>query len=293
MKMKTPRKRTVRSKPSKGLDVRAIHGYTAVRPIQSGQATGWVYLRRHSESELFVGNLPQPVWFTPSQLHGDTTSTELQERIKRVIKGMVPSALRVGEVFSTGNGRLASRVVMKDGDGGVENVLTRPHEYLDMDWERLARGCEEEENAEKEGVVERWLREYEEERNVNRVQRWSDAAMKAFETREKAKKEAEEKAAREGAVADEDGFVMVTSGAKQIKADEAMKVGTRGRTGKGSYKSKSARNRRKLLDLEKGIEKDGFYRWQKERKSAVKELQSKFKEDQRRIRAVQALDKGK
>lgn len=259
------------------LEVRHIHGYVAVRPRGSKGTAGWLYLRKHSKTQLFIGNLPQPHWFARGQSSKLTASEDIQTRIKSVIKFMLPSAETVGEVFSTGNGRIAARIVMKDGESGVDKVLEQPGEYLDVEWERLVEGVDRGGGIVREGVVQRWLREYEEERDEGRVRRWSEAAMKAFEVRERARKEEKERLRREGGLVDEQGFTLVTSGAKQIKAAEATKL------------RKKGKKTRSLLGLEKGIEKEGFYRWQREKKSAVKELQNKFKDDQKRIKAIESL----
>lgn len=265
------------AQPCKNLEVRHIHGYVAIHPRRSKSAAGWLYLRKHSKTQLFMGNLPQPHWFARGQASKHTTSEDVQTRIKSVIKFMLPSADAVGEVFGTGNGRLAARIAMKDGEKGVDRVLDRPGEYLDVDWERLVEGVDRGGEIVKEGVLERWLKEYEEERDEESVRKWSEAAMKAFEAREREWKEEKELLRREGGAVDEDGFVLVTSGAKQMKVTEAVKMG------------KKSKKRRGLLGLDKGIEKEGFYRWQRERKNAVEVLQKKFREDQKRITAVESL----
>lgn len=266
------------------LEVRHIHGYVAIHPRRNKSSAGWLYLRKHSKDRLFIGNLPQPHWFAHGLESKQNTSEDVQKRMQSVIKYMLPSAESVETVFSTKNGRLATRVSMKDGEKGVDEVLERPGEYLDVDWERLVEGVGGGEEIKREGVVERWLREYEEERDEENVRRWSEAAMKAYEAREKARKEEKERQRRQVGKVDDDGFVLVTNGAKQIKAAEAVKMGRKGKGEKGG-----GRKRKGLLDLEKGIEKEGFYRWQRERQSTLRELQSKFKEDQKRIRAIGSL----
>lgn len=285
--MKKPRP----AKRAEGLDVREICGYVAIRPRSSPRpkANGWLYLRKHSETELFMGNIPQPIWFTTKGLGKTVSAEQLQERMKRVVHRMVPGADSIGDVFSTGNGRLAARIQMKEGERGVQQVLKRPADHLYVNWQHLQDGCDGDEPPERENVVDRWIQEYHEVRDEKAVQAWSDAAMKAFEAREKKMAEEKERREKEGTVPDEDGFVMVTSGAPQMKADEAKALGTRGKTGRGHYKSKSGKNRKSLLDVSKGIEKSGFYRWQRENKNMLVDLQRKFKEDQKRIAAIRAL----
>lgn len=206
---------------------------------------------------------------------------------------MVPGADAVGDIFSTGNGRLATRIAMKRGAAGVQEVLDAPSDHLYVDWDELRYGIDSAEVVKKESVVDRWIREYNEARDENAVSAWSNAAMKAFEAREKKKAEEQERREKEGAIPDEDGFMTVTHGPKQMKADDAQKIGIRGKIGKGHYKSKSSRNRKVLLDASKGIEKAGFYRWQRENKNSLIDLQHKFKEDQKRIAAIRALGDGK
>lgn len=285
--MKKPRK----PRNTEGLDVRQICGYVAIRPRDgtNPEANGWLYLRKHSDTELFVGNIPQPDWFTTKGLGKQVFSEQLQERMKTVIRRMVPGADAIGDVFSTGNGRLAARIKMKDGERGVLQVLEKPADHLYVNWQQLQEGCDTDSPPERENVVDRWIREYYEARDENSVQMWSDAAMKAFEGREKKKAEEKERREKEGTVPDGDGFMLVTSGAKQMKAEEATNLGTRGKAGRGHYKSKSGKNRKSLLDVSKGIEKSGFYRWQRENKNLLVDLQKKFKEDQKRIAAVRAL----
>lgn len=285
--MKKPRK----PQNSEGLDVQQVCGYVAIRPRDGAtpEANGWLYLRKHSDTELFLGNIPQPDWFTTKGLGKQISSEQLQERMKAVIQRMVPGSDAIGDVFSTGNGRLATRIKMRDGESGVIQVLEKPADHLYVNWQQLQEGCDTDPLPKRENVVDRWIREYHEARDEKAVQVWSDAAMKAFEAREKKKTEEKERQEKEGAVPDKDGFVLVTSGAKQVKAEEATNLGTRGKTGRGHYKSKSGKNRKSLLDVSKGIEKSGFYRWQRENKNLLVDLQKKFKEDQKRIAAIRAL----
>lgn len=287
MKVKTRRK----AHRSDGLEVRRICGYTAVRP-RSGEkrnANGWLYLRKHSDTDLFIGNMPQPGWFSMDRLGRDVSQEDLQERMKMVVRRMVPGAETIGDIFSTGNGQLATRIVMENGEKGVEEVLDKPEDHLYVNWDELRHGVDSGEDAKKESVVDRWLREYDEARDETAVSAWSNAVMKSFEVREKQKAEEQERREKQGAIPDDDGFITVTHGAKQMKAADAQKIGIKGKIGKGHYKSKGSRNRKTLLDTSKGIEKAGFYRWQRENKSSLVELQKKFKEDQKRIAAIRAL----
>lgn len=285
--MKKPR----HTKGTDVLEVRQICGYVAIRPTSGPkpEANGWLYLRQHSETELFIGNIPQPMWFTSRSLTKSESVEQRQQRMKAVLRRMVPGAEAIGDVFSTGNGRLATRIQMKEGGKAVEQILKRPGDYLYVNWQQLVDGCDADQPTERENVVDRWIREYHEARDERAVQAWSEAAMKAFEAREKRKAEEKERMEKQSAIPDEDGFVTVTGGAPQMKADEAAKLGTRGKTGRGHYKSKSGKNRKNLLDVSKGIEKSGFYRWQRENKNTLVDLQRKFKEDQKRIAAIRAL----
>lgn len=273
------------------LIVKRLCGYVAVtrRKGNEPSAEGWLYLRRHSESELFIGNLPAPLWLPSIYEQERLIPQEAQEKVKQTIKRMIPRAEAIGEVFSTGNGRLATRVTMCDGEDEISAVLKAPADHVYMEYWNELRGwyMGTDTSDGRTGVLQTWLEEYEAERDEEKVIAWSNAAMKAYELREK--RGAEEKARREkeGAIADEDGFVMVTSGAKQMKAAEA-KVAT---VGKGTYKSKSGRNRKNLLDVNKGIEKVGFYRWQRHKENGLVDLQKKFKEDQKRVAAIRGLGK--
>lgn len=280
-----------RPRATDALEVRRVCGYVAVRPTSGScsEATGWLYLRKHSRMELFLGNMPQPDWFSVETLSKAVTRDELQERMKAIVKRMVPGADTVRDIFSTGNGRLATQIIMADGEAGVQDVLKSPSDNLYVDWDQLREGTNAGEQRVRESVVDRWIRDHDEARDENAVTAWSNAVMKAYEAREKKKAEEKERREKETAIPDEDGFVTVSNGAKQMKADEAMKIGTKGRTSKGHYKSKSSKNRKALLDAGKGIEKAGFYRWQRENKSALVELRNKFKEDRKRIAAIRAL----
>lgn len=282
------------------LQVREIGAFIAVRghserksPLAGvPNANGWLYLSQHSETELFIGNIPQPKWLAVAD--SGMVSPSDQARFKKVLRKMVPGALSIGDVFGLGNNRLATRVHMSEpgatalskGKNAVRAVLSKPDDHLYVNWEQLVSGGESEE----EGVVEQWIREYHASRDERGVAAWGNAAMQAFEAGEKQRAEEKERKARQGAVPDEDGFITVTSGAPQMKAEAAKNLGTRGKSRPGNYKSKSGKNRKSLLDVSKGIEKAGFYRFQRENKSNLVELQKKFKEDQKRIAAVRALD---
>lgn len=293
-KRKTQGSANVKKKKRKGeaLEVKRLCGYVAITPKNEDEnrKQGWMYLRRHAETELFVGNLPRPSWFPRDYRREGGIDEKLQKSVRRIVQMIVPAAERVGEVFSTGNGRLATRVSMKEGEEGVRRVLDAPQDHVYMEYWSDLRDGGVKTKGEEESIVARWIREYEEERDEKKVLQWSNAAMKAYEDREKKLAAAKAKRTREGAVADEDGFVLVTDGGKQMKAAEAGVVGTKGRIGKGRYKSKSARNRKSLLDTSKGIEKSGFYRWQRESENELIDLQKKFRDDQKRISAIRGLE---
>lgn len=265
---------------SENLEVRSICGYVAIR---SNKKQGWLYLRKHSDNGLFIGNMPTPDWFHPDKLAHRETTEQQHARMKEIIQRMVPGADSVNKVFSTGNGRLAAHIKMKNTDRGAQEVLSNPRDHLYMQWE----GQDERFDKQRQpNVVGRWLEKYKDERDERKVGKWANATMAGYEAREKAMELEKEQRTKEAAVPDADGFVTVTNGAKQMKAAEAVAV----RVGRGHYKSKSARNRKNLLDLSKGIEKSGFYRWQREKKNNVVELQKKFKDDQKRVAAIRGLE---
>lgn len=266
---------------------REICGYVAIAHHKDCGAKGWIYFRKHASDTLFVGNLPWPSWLPFER----TISEDAAEKLKGLVKKLVPGALTVTDVFSTGNGRLAARVSMKD-EGQVTQVLQKPwdHVYLAARDEMMNSECLS--NTSDDAVcevLERWLNELERERDSEAVRNWSDAAMRAFETRERLEKEAREMRAKKAAEPDEDGFVTVTNGPPQMKASEAAQTTSLGRGGKGK---KSSRKRKRLLDAGKGIEKTGFYRWQRENENSLLKLRDKFREDRKRVAAIRGLGQG-
>lgn len=276
-----------KSRKSDKLQVKRVCGYVAVAAPKrnEGKVHSWLYLRKHSSTQLFIGNIPKLLWSASSEPSDavKAVSKDASQKLSNLIKLMLPCIEQVGELFSTGNGRLATRAKLGGGEKMIDRVLQKPEDHLYIEyWVEMHAGG-------KERLMDVWLKQYEDERNERKVMGWSNAAMKAYEAREKRQAEAKERQRVEGGVPDEDGFVMVTSGAKQMKAAEAQEVGTRGKTGKGRYKSKSGKNRKALLDVSKGIEKVGFYRWQRQNQNALADLQRKFREDKKRISAIQVL----
>lgn len=196
---------------------------------------------------------------------------------------MFPTSESIGDLFSIGNASLACRIDIRDGEKGLESLLKNPSDYIyPQFWTEFQNGPEEEQTR---TVMERWVNDYEEARDEEKVIEWSNATMKTYELREKRKEEERIRREKEGDIPDEDGFVTVTSGAKQMKANEAVLKKT-----KGFYKSKSSKNRRNLLDVSKGIEKSGFYRWQRENENMLVDLQKKFRDDQKRVAAIARLE---
>lgn len=283
------------------LEVRKIGAFVAVRGQNEGDShvgvlpkpNGWLYLSQHSETELFIGNIPRPKWLTEGE-PGEISAVD-QQRMKKVLRRTVPGAVSIGEVFSFSNNRLATRVQMSEpnssiskGENPVKAVLSNPSDHLYVNWEELAKGGPGEEDE--EDIVTRWVREYHASRDEKGVLAWSNATMQAFEAGERQRAEEKERRVKQGAVPDADGFITVTNGAPQMKAEKAKTLGTKGKSQKRYYKSKSGKNRKTLLDGSKGIEKNGFYRWQRQGMNKLVDLQKKFKEDQKRIAAVRALD---
>lgn len=303
------RKTPVKASPSENGDLpqlkrRDICGYVAIAhpdapttqsitpssTTPSSTSTGWLYLRKHSTDKLFIGNLPWPIWVPFESAISDQQQTQLKAHMAKLI----PAALSVESVFSTSNGRLAARVDMVD-EHAVDQTLARPsdhvylpardqmHRFSSVGSATMTNGARQTGAA--MNPLQRWLEEHEQARDVTAVTSWSNAAMKTFEEREK--QEAEDKAKRDekAAVPDEDGFITVTKGAPQMLAKEASQK----LAGKGRYKSKTARNRKSLLDVDKGIEKSGFYRWQRKNENALAHLRDKFRGDQKRVAALRGL----
>lgn len=270
--------------PSKDIQVRRFCGYVALNLTEDSpdEVLGWLYLRKHSDTELFVGNLPIPPWFSYFRSSDHLIPSEHQEKFKAILRKLFPNADSVGEIFSTGNGRLATRVTMKEGEAGIKETLEDPADHIYMEyWRQLHNGGEQ-------GTCSRYLKEYHESRDVEKVLEWSNAAMKAYEGREKQRKEEQQRQERMGGIPDEDGFVTVTNGAKQVKASEAQAI----TSGKGRFKNRGTKRARNLLDTRRGIEKDGFYRWQRRRDNTVTDLQKKFRDDRKRIAAIRGLTSG-
>lgn len=127
-----------------------------------------------------------------------------------------------------------------------------------------ARELEAIATPEPEDVVQKWMSEYESARNAKAVREWADAAMETYELRERKREEARKRLEEQGA--DNDGFVTVVNGPSVEEAASAVQE-----------------------KAERGIEKDGFYRWQKKRKLDVQGLRERFAEDRKRVRAAAAL----
>lgn len=279
--MGAKRKAKIKVNRKYNVQVSRLCGYVAltVSADSTQSVLGWIYLRRHSPTELFVGNLPIPSWMPFVSSPSQTIPAGPQKKMKSILRKMVAGAKFIGDIFSTGNGRLASRVSMKDGETGVNETLESPKDHLYMEfWNQLYHNG-------KDSVIKTYLEEYSEERDTQKVVEWSNAAMKAYEVREQEEREEKERRERMGGAADEDGFVTVTSGAKQIKATEAQILAA----GKGKFRNRGAKRRKSLLDTRKGIEKDGFYRWQRRTDSMVSNLQKKFRDDCKRITAIRGL----
>lgn len=280
-----------KERSSEKVDIRRTQGYVGIKPKATDKSSevGFAFLRKHGDKKnadpkLFVGNIPEPRW-RPEMQRERVVPADVQTRIRKLLKLMIPSTESVGDIFGIGNGRLATRIDVKGGEKAIDKLLAKPQEHVYMEY-----WIELHEDVEKDSKVTKWLKEYNESRDANKVLEWSNATMKAFEHREKKKAEESERMKTESAVPDEDGFVTVTDGARQIKASDAQNLRTGGRTSKGRYKSKSSRNRKVLLDVNKGIEKAGFYRWQRQNQNVLVDLQRKFKDDKKRIAAVRALE---
>ncbi|CAN8067094.1 unnamed protein product [Agarophyton chilense] len=262
------------------VQVKRLCGYVALNLAEdsANTALGWLYLRKHSPTELFVGNLPIPPWFPFVSSSSEIIAPEPQEKLKAILGKLFPAAESIGDIFSTGNGRLATRICMKGGEEEIEETLSSPEQNLYMEYWRELH------NDDSQQTLSRYLAAYKEARDSEKVLEWSNAAMKAYELREQRRKEEKERLEKNGGP-DEEGFVTVTSGAKQMKAAEAQNL----MTAKNRFKNRGTKRARSFLDARKGIEKDGFYRWQRRRDNAVSDLQKKFRDDRRRIAAIRGL----
>lgn len=250
--------------------------------------SAYIYLRKQSPTKLFVANLPWPVWLPTTPAISPPDCEALQSHLSTLF----PACVSVESVFPTGNGRLAARIDFAPGI--VKDVLARPshHVYLPAR-DRMQTSRSADATAMPSGrqpaLLRRWLKEHATSRDETAVKKWSHATMATYEQREKRMAEEKAKAKSEAGKPDEDGFILVTNGAPQMKANEAVLKGPLGRLRKGKYKSKSAKNRKSLLDVNKGIEKSGFYRWQRRNEHSLSELRSKFHSDQKRAAAVRGL----
>lgn len=113
-------------------------------------------------------------------------------------------------------------------------------------------------------VLQEWLAQYDRERDTKAVRAWADAAMETYEMRERKREEARKRALEQGA--DSDGFVKIVGGPSVEEADHA-----------------------KVRRGISGVEKDGFYRWQKKRKADLNGLRERFEQDRKRVRAAAGL----
>lgn len=126
-------------------------------------------------------------------------------------------------------------------------------------------------------VIETWRTEYENARNVAKVQEWADATMEAYDARERAIEEEKERQRNQGV--DDDGFEVVVGGPKAFKmadTDGVEFVEVEGR--KVAVKAASTET------------KEGFYRWQRRKRQAdIEGLRERFEQDKKRLRAAAAL----
>ncbi len=125
-----------------------------------------------------------------------------------------------------------------------------------------------------ENAFEAWRTEYDAGRDAEKVRAWADATMATHELRERKREEARQRLREQGP--DEDGFELVVDGAPVRKAEndglDLLEVGG------------------KKVVAQKGVEKDGFYRWQKRKSQLdIDGLREKFNQDRKRVRAAAAL----
>lgn len=123
-------------------------------------------------------------------------------------------------------------------------------------------------------VFDVWRAEYEAGCNAEKVREWADATMATHELRERKREEARQRLREQGP--DEDGFELVVDGAPVRVAEkdglDVMDVGG------------------KKVVAPKGVETDGFYRWQKRKSQLdIDGLREKFNQDRKRVRAAAAL----
>lgn len=123
-------------------------------------------------------------------------------------------------------------------------------------------------------VFDAWREEYDNKRDSEKVREWADATMATHDLRERKREEARQRMREQGP--DEDGFQLVVDGAPVRKAEkdglDLMDVGG------------------KKVVAQKGVEKDGFYRWQKRKSQLdIEGLREKFNQDRKRVRAAAAL----
>lgn len=288
---------------------------------------------------LFIGNLPWPVWIPFSHSGGalSSSSTSLPsslsaahtEQIQALLKQLVPGcATRAAEVFGIGNGRLAARVGISNDNVSVDTILQKPFDHLYLDVlshfsnptynynnnnnDKNTTSAAAKKNNKKCDFVSRLIDSHATARDAGAVRAWSDAAMKAFETREQLAERERQQRKTKASVPDDDGFVTVTDGAPQMKAGDLARTGQPLRLAQqqdsGKEKKGSKKRRRggvmagegdeeegwttvgaQTLRTSKGIEKSGFYRWQRRNEDELGQLQNKFRQDQKRVAAIRGL----
>lgn len=266
-----------------------INGYTAVSYKNPSVATlnASIYLREHSTAEnelpkLFIANLPWPpsIGFKRGMKLSDDQITNLKQLIKQII----PGSTAVTDVFPIGETpTLAARLTHSD----IDSVLTHPNDHVYLQGRDKLYGDGD------RNLVQNWVSEHEDERNVKSVQQWSDSTMKGYEAREKVEKEDKARKRLLAAVPDADGFVTVVGGGAQVRAKDLIgKDGDVGKSGIGLRRKKGNKGQGSVvLESTKGIEKTGFYRWQRKNENALGELRNKFKDDRKRVAAIQRLHK--
>lgn len=275
------------SMPKSRLKRREVGGFVAVadKSCQPGTYNGWLYLRRQSDDILFIGNLPWPTWLPVAS----TISDDDQKRLQMHVSKLVPGAESVADVFSTGNIRLGMRAKMRDAKA-LDKVLAHPENHIYFTaCSKMRAVADNDKSSDANATLARWLQEYDAERDEDAVTAWSNAAMRAYETRERLAAEAKARREKLASVPDADGFVTVTKGAPQMKlADVKAQNSSDPSTTRKSLKS-SKRKRNALSSVTKGIEKTGIYRWERPNVSTLAELRDKFRGDQKRVAAIRGL----
>lgn len=266
------------------MEYHRLGGFVILKQCTSPHKGGsnWLYLRRHSDNILFAGNLPWPLWLPLSKV----ISNDHQQKLKSQIATLFPGSQAIQNVFSTENGRIAVQIEMRDADT-LNAVLSQPNDHVYLPACNRMRQIDG-------GAVDAmktltgWLRDHEADRNERTVTSWSEAAMRTYETRERLAAEVKAKRDKAGSKPDDDGFVTITNGAPQMKLEDARALVSKHQSAR-PRKTQWGRQRSASMKVPKGVQKTGFYRWERPNSGALVQLRNKFRDDQKRVVAIRNL----